>query len=111
MTNHVIEFETARTANVRVNSAGLALGLLLGGLHLLWVLLVATGGAQPLIDFIFWLHFIRPVYVIEAFDPFRAAGLVLLTAAVGYSIGGTFALLWNRVHRSKADRNDVGSRT
>jgi Exopolysaccharide synthesis, ExoD len=38
-------------------------------LHLLWVLLVASGWAQPLMDFVFWLHCIRPVYVIEGFDP------------------------------------------
>jgi hypothetical protein len=61
---------------IGVGNAGFALGSLLGGLHLLWALLVASGWAQPLMDFIFWLHFIRPVYMIEAFDPLRAAGLV-----------------------------------
>jgi hypothetical protein len=64
---------------IGLNATGLAVGSLLGGLHLLWALLVAIGMAQPLMDFIFWLHFIRSVYVIEAFDPLRAAGLVVQT--------------------------------
>ncbi len=100
MTSHVVGSEPRGSSTVGVNSAGLVVGLLLGGGHLLWALLVASGAAQPVIDFIFWLHFIRPVYVIEAFDPLRAAGLVVLTGAVGYAIGGAFALLWNRIQRA-----------
>ena len=95
----VIGLERHRRQLIRVNKAGWASAVLLGGFHLMWAMIVASGFGQPLIDFIFWLHFIRPVYVIEAFDPLRAAGLVLLTAIVGYAIGSAFALLWNRVHR------------
>ncbi len=84
-----------------VGKLGLALGSLFGGVHLLWALLVAVGWAQPLMDFIFWLHFVRPVYVIEGFDPLRAAGLVLFTSLVGYVIGCAFALLWNHLHRAQ----------
>jgi hypothetical protein len=85
-----------------VNSSGISLGLVFGGLHLLWALLVASGVAQPLMDFVFWLHFIRPVYVIEGFDPLRAAGLVLFTATEGYGIGASFAIVWNYIHHDRA---------
>ena len=95
----VIGLERHRRQMIRVNKAGGASAVLLGGFHLMWAMIVASGFGQPLVDFIFWLHFIRPVYVIEAFDPLRAAGLVLLTAIVGYAIGSAFALLWNHVHR------------
>ena len=64
-------------------------------------MIVASGLPQGLMNFIFWLHFIRPVYVIETFEPLRAAGLVLLTSIIGYVIGSVFALLWNRVHRGR----------
>jgi hypothetical protein len=86
--------------NIDPNRAGLVLGALLGGWHLLWALMVALGVAQPLIDFLFWIHFIKPVYVIEPFAIGRAAILVLVTAGIGYIIGFVFGKIWNRVHRS-----------
>jgi hypothetical protein len=79
----------------------MVLATIFGGWHLLWSLLVASGIAQALVDFIFWLHFVHPVYVIEGFDPPRAAGLVLLTAAIGYAVGAAFAFLWNHLLRAR----------
>ena len=81
------------------NRPGLVLAALFGGWHFLWSLLVAFGVAQPLIDFLFWIHFIKPVYIIEPFALGRAAILVLITAAIGYVTGFAFAALWNRLHR------------
>ena len=75
------------------------MGALLGGWHLTWAVLVAVGFAQPLIDFLFWIHFIKPVYVVEPFEIGRAVILVLVTAGIGYVVGLAFALLWNRLHR------------
>jgi hypothetical protein len=85
--------------NINPNKAGLAVGALLGAWHLTWSLLVALGLAQPLIDFLFWIHFIKPVYVIEPFEIARAAILIAVTAGIGYVTGLVFALLWNRLHR------------
>jgi hypothetical protein len=58
---------------------------------------LAAGLAQSLIDFVFWIHFIKPVYLIEPFAFGQAAILVLATATIGYITGFAFALLWNRV--------------
>ncbi|PZR79466.1 MAG: hypothetical protein DI537_41000 [Stutzerimonas stutzeri] len=76
------------------------MGALLGGAHLLWVLFVASGLAQPIMDFVFWLHFIRSGWQIESFDLTRAAGLIVLTSAIGYAVGAVFALIWNRFQHS-----------
>jgi len=78
--------------------AGMVLAVLFGGWHLLWSLMVAVGWAQPLVDFIFWIHFIRPVYVIESFNAGTALLLILVTAAIGFITGWSFAFLWNRLH-------------
>ena len=85
------------TPVIGINRAGLILALLVGGLHLLWSLLVMSGFAQPFVDFVFWLHSIRPVYVIEPFEPIRAAALIAYAAVAGYVIGAAFAFLWNRI--------------
>ena len=85
--------------NINPNKAGLAVGALLGAWHHTWSLLVALGLAQPLIDFLFWIHFVKPVYVIEPFEIARAAILIAVTAGIGYVTGLVFALLWNRLHR------------
>jgi hypothetical protein len=90
--------------DISPNRTGLVLGALLGSWHLLWSLLVALGLAQPLIDFLFWIHFIKPVYVIEPFALMRAAILVIVTATIGYVSGFVFALLWNRIHAGPAVR-------
>jgi hypothetical protein len=87
------------TPPIRANHTGLVTAALFAVWHLVWSAFVATGVAQPVIDFVFWMHFIKPVYVVEPFSAGRAVTLVVVTAIVGYILGSAFALLWNRVRR------------
>ena len=75
------------------------LGAIVGGWHLLWSMLVALGLAQWILDFIFWMHFIKPVYVIGPFNAGTAAILVVATTTTGYLVGYIFGTLWTWVHR------------
>lgn len=86
--------------NINAHKAGLALGGLLGVFHLAWSLLVLMGVGQALLDFIFTLHMIHPVYTVGPFSIGMAAALVLMTAVMGYALGYVFALIWNRVHNN-----------
>jgi len=88
------------SVHISVGKAGLVLGALMGGWHLCWSVLVALKWAQPVIDFVFWMHFIKPIYVIEPFEIVRAAILLIVTAGIGFLIGSVFALIWNAVHKS-----------
>jgi hypothetical protein len=63
-------------------------------------MLVALKWAQPVIDFVFWMHFIKPIYVIEPFEIARAAILLIVIAGVGFLIGSVFAVVWNALHKS-----------
>lgn len=80
-------------------SAGLCLGTLTGACHLMWSLLVAVGWAQPLINFVFKLHFIEPVYRVTPFELGSATLLVVITTLSGFAFGYIFAQLWNGTSR------------
>ncbi|WP_109015919.1 hypothetical protein [Novimethylophilus kurashikiensis] len=84
---------------IRHHKAGLVLAALLGGMHALWTLLVAFGWAQLVMDFIFRLHFIKPVFEILPFQLATALMLVALTCLIGYVLGVCFAWLWNQLRR------------
>lgn len=77
--------------------AGVTLAALLGGWHLCWALLVATGSAQTVIDFVLWMHFIKPVYIVGTFNLAIALVLIAVTTVLGFVLGFVFSVLWNKV--------------
>jgi hypothetical protein len=83
---------------VSSHKLGVVFATFIGGWHIVWSLLVLLRWAQPVIDFVFWLHFITPPYRLEAFVAWRAIALILLATAVGYVVGRIVAMIWNWVH-------------
>lgn len=81
----------------RINPAktAVAVAAVLGFYHLCWAALVALGYAKPFMDFVLRLHFIEIDYAIAPFNLVTAAGLVLVTSALGALFGSVFALIWN----------------
>ena len=75
--------------------AALLLGMLFGVIHLSWLILVYLKYAQACLDFIFWAHFIKPVFEVESFDAGRALILLALTVTVGAILGYVVAKLFN----------------
>ena len=82
------------------NKLGLVVGVLFGGMHLLWSLVVLAGWGQALYDFILWAHMVHLSFVIGPFDMTAAVTLVVITAAIGYVVGNIIALVWNWAHRA-----------
>ena len=76
---------------------GLIIGIFLAAIHITWAAMVAIGWAQPLMNFVFWVHFITPPYQIEPFEVGRATLLAGFTFAVGLVLGSVGAVLWNRL--------------
>lgn len=74
---------------------GMMFGAFLGLVHAGWALLVATGLAQGLLDWIFGLHFLRNPYMVYPFELGTAVMLVIVTSVVGYVGGWVLGSLWN----------------
>lgn len=74
---------------------GLVAALFMAACHTIWALLVTTGWAQPVIDFVFWMHFIQPPYTIEPFNIWISVVLVTVVSAIGFAVGYVFALIWD----------------
>ena len=76
---------------------GLVTGGMMGGLHLLWSLSVAAGWGQSILNFFFWMYFIKPIDLIEPFQPARAVTLVAISSIIWFVLGSLAARLWNRI--------------
>jgi hypothetical protein len=87
-------------AHLNPMKAGFTLGLLVGGMHLVWSVLVGLGLAQPLVDFVMWAHMVHVIYMIGPFDLLASVTLVLVTFVIGWGVGFVFATIWNKVHKS-----------
>ena len=85
--------------SVNGQKLGLALGIFAGLWHVVWSFLVAVGLAQPLVDWIFRLHFISPYYSVGEFNLGTAVVLVIVTSVLGYVVGRVLAFVWNKVVR------------
>jgi len=87
-------------SHLNPTKAALAVGLFFSFVHLVWSLLVAFGLAQAVLDFIFWVHMIRAVYLVDTFNLVASLALVILTFFVGALIGFVFAKIWNWLHKA-----------
>ena len=74
-------------------------GLCLSSLHVFWVLLVAVGWAQPLLDLVFKLHMLNSPFQVQPFDAGLAAGLIALTFLIGSLYGAVFYLVKTKMER------------
>ena len=94
----------------RINpaKAALAVGIVIGLYHLAWVGLVASGLAKPFMDFVLKLHFIQFDYQMAPFDAATGAMLVALTFTIGAIFGFVFAVVWNWLAATPADRSAAG---
>jgi hypothetical protein len=81
------------------NKVGLTLGAMAGLCHLVWALLVATGQGQPLMDWMFKMHFLNNPYTVGAFDAVNALLLVVMALVMGYIVGFVFTSVWDMVHK------------
>jgi hypothetical protein len=76
---------------------GLVVGAMMGGVHLLWSLFVAAGWGQSILDFFFWMYFMKPIDLVVPFESTRALTLVAISSTIGFVLGSIAARLWNKI--------------
>ncbi|HZR72507.1 hypothetical protein [Bradyrhizobium sp.] len=76
---------------------GLVTAGMMGGLHLIWSLSVAVGWGQSILNFFFWMYFIKPIDLVEPFQWARALTLVAISSIIWFALGSIAARLWNRI--------------
>ena len=74
-------------------------GLCLASLHFCWLILVLTGLAQPLLDFIFKLHMLNSPFKVQPFDGLLALGLLGITFLIGCFYGFVFYMIKRLIHK------------
>jgi hypothetical protein len=83
---------------INPHKTGLAVGILIGGWHLLWAILIAVGLGQLLLDFVLWAHMLHLPVTVGPFDAVAVGTLIVVTSVTGYAIGYLFAWAWNKLH-------------
>lgn len=78
---------------------GLAVGMLVGVVHVVWALFVLLGWGQSIVNFSLWAHMISVPVVVKAFDFSAAISVIVVATIIGYIVGFVFARIWNRTHR------------
>jgi len=86
---------------MKPKTTALVVGVFVAGVHTLWLVLILIGLGQPLLDWVYWLHFLNNPFIVEPFDITRALFLLIVTFLVGYCGGWCFSLLWNKLHLKK----------
>ena len=77
----------------------LVFGLFISGAHLLWSILILLGLAQPLLNFVFWVHMLENPFQVTGFSLTQSVTLIIVTFFVGYLAGWIFSWLWNKMHK------------
>lgn len=80
------------------NQVGLLFAVIIGGVHIIWSLLVFLGLGQALLDFIMWVHMINISFTVGPFDLMASATLIVVTSIIGYLIGVAVATAWEKIH-------------
>lgn len=83
------------------NKIGLALGCLFAAFHLIWGLGVwlIPDSVQSLLNGIFTMHGLSPVYTIIGMTFMNLLLLVIMTFIAGYILGWVFAYFHDWIHK------------
>jgi hypothetical protein len=82
---------------------GLATGIFFAIVHAIWAIaiLILPTLTQKMLDWIFIIHFLEPIYKITSVSFLQGLLLIIMTFVVGFVIGWVFAAVYNLVTKKK----------
>ncbi len=83
---------------LKASKVGMALGLFVALLHVVWEVVIYSGNAQKLVTWKLGMHSLNNPFTVSAFNATTAIELVILAFIGGYILGAVFAWIWNSVH-------------
>lgn len=101
--NVPVDLEWAMKNSINSIDAALLLGILFGAIFSSWLILVYFKYAQVFLDFIYWAHFIKPIFEVDSFDAGRALTLLALTVSVGAVLGYVLSKILNSLIKNSAN--------
>ncbi|HLC56523.1 MAG TPA: hypothetical protein VJJ23_04780 [Candidatus Nanoarchaeia archaeon] len=81
------------------NQVGLTLGIFSAVMHFAWSMLVLSGFAKVLIDFVLGMHFLNIGYTMQSFSFLKMILLMILGFVSWYVYGYVFAAVWNWISK------------
>jgi len=85
-------------AKINKNGLGLSLGIFLALVHAVWAIVISIipSLTQKMLDWVFVLHFLEPIYKLTAANLLNGVILIVMTFISGYIMGYVFAAIWNK---------------
>ncbi|HOX29706.1 MAG TPA: hypothetical protein P5080_00275 [Candidatus Paceibacterota bacterium] len=74
----------------------MSVGEFCAAVNAVWAVLVWIGWGQPLLNFVFNLHFAKPYFTVGPFNLITGIILIIVAGLAGYALGWLFAWFWNR---------------
>ncbi|OGL82935.1 hypothetical protein A3B32_00980 [Candidatus Uhrbacteria bacterium RIFCSPLOWO2_01_FULL_53_9] len=79
---------------------GRTLSLFAGLMHLIWIILIWIGAAQPWLNFVYGMHAMKidgATMVVQSMPILGAIFLSALALVMGYVVGWVIGMIWERV--------------
>ena len=84
---------------INTKKLGLTLGSFVAFIHLVWVILLWLGIAQPLMDFAYRMHSMPNPYALLPFNLGNSILLIIIAFIMGNIIGNIFGFFWNKFYK------------
>lgn len=75
--------------------AGIIGCIMILSFHIFWYVLIFFGTTEAAVDYLSWIHFIKPAYQVKEFASYIAIYLLITVSFIGFIFGYIFTKILN----------------